>query len=419
TIPPTTTTTLPPPTGACCTAGGCSVVTATRCEMGTYQGDGTTCDAPGICSVCGNGLIESGEVCDDGNTAAGDGCDDSCEVEPCWACSADASPTTTLGNNLPGPSICTHDDGSSCDDGDSCTVGDSCSNGSCNGNAVMILAACKWVIAGNINVQSRTRGETQVTGHICGGRVRLGEFSSTNGDAVATLATGTGIQISPHAAVSGDIVSGGSAVYGKPRLTRLPGLDVDVVEGGDTAAQSGDPSAIYDTLGTNVRVADCADAQDDIAPADLLLTSLPPGPSLGDTFIAAGGGLTLTAPNPGGVNVFDFHKLLSGADATLTLDGAGDAGSVFVLRVQRKLDLRLRSKIVLSGGAVAGNVILYSQAKCRFGLEVTGLGTVFCPNGKLVLHPRTQWQGALVGGRRRVELRDSGILTHVPLQVGP
>jgi len=116
--------------------------------------------------------------------------------------------------------------------------------------------------------------------------------------------------------------------------------------------------------------------------------------------------------------VFDFSRLLSGTDATLTLDGAGNAGSVFVLRVQKKLNLRLRSKIVLSGATVAGNVILYSQAKCRFGNEVTGVGTVFCPNGKLILNPRTQWQGALVGGRRRVELRDSGTLTHVPLQGG-
>jgi len=389
-----------------------------QCEFGTYQGDGTNCDTPGICSACGNGLVESGEACDDGNTAVGDGCDASCNVEPCWACIADSSPTTTA-PLPPGPSICSPDDHASCDDGDPCTIGDSCSAGTCGGNAVVIPAACKWVIAGNVKVQSRTRGQTAVTGHVCGGRVRLGEDSTTAGDAVATLDAGTGIQIGQHAAVAGDIVTGGSAVYGKPRRSLLPGLDVDVVEPGNTAVQSGDPAAIYDTTGTNARIDDCAEAQAGIAPADTLLSNLPLSSNFGDTFIAAGGTLTLTAANPGGINVFDFRRLLSGTDATLTLDGAGNPATVFVLRVQRKLDLRLRSRIVLSGATVAGRVILYSQAKCRFGNEVIGAGTVFCPNGKLMLNPRTQWQGALVGGRRRIQLRDSGILTHVPLQVGP
>jgi len=415
----TTTSTTLPITGACCQAGLCSVGTPGQCEVGTYQGDGTNCDAPGICAVCGNGSIESGEQCDDGNSADGDGCDAACAVEPCWVCEAAQAPTTTLAPALPGPSECTPDNGASCDDGDPCTVGDTCSAGDCAGNEVLIPAACRWVIVGDTNVQSRTRGETTVTGHVCGGRVRLGEFSSTNGDAVATLAADVGIQIGAHAAVTGDIVTGGSAVNGKPRLTLLPGLGTDVVAGGTTAVQSGDPTAIYDTLGTNSRVGDCADAQGDIAPGDTMLAGLPAGPDLGDEFIAAGTSLTLTATNPGGLNVFDFNTLISGTDGTLNLDGAGNAGSVFVLRVKRKLDVRLRSKIVLVNGTVPGNVILYSQAKCRFGLEVTGAGTVFCPSGKLILRERDQWQGALVGGRGRVELRDSGVLNHAPLQVGP
>ena len=44
---------------------------------------GTLCDADtGVCvgSVCGNGLIESGEECDDGNVADGDGCSATCLV---------------------------------------------------------------------------------------------------------------------------------------------------------------------------------------------------------------------------------------------------------------------------------------------------------------------------------------------------
>jgi len=416
TLPPTTTTV--PATGACCVAGDCFVGTPGQCEVGTYQGDGTSCQTPGICSTCGNGLIESGEECDDANTAVGDGCDGKCAVEQCWNCVANAAPTTTA-PVLPGPSICTHDDGVSCDDGDICTVGDTCSAGTCGGNAVVIPAACNWVMTGDANVQSRTRGHTQVTGHVCGGRTRLGEYSTTNGDAVATVAAGVGIQISAGAAVAGDIVTGGSSVSGKPRLTLLPGLAVDVLPGGTTAVQSGNPEAEYDTLGTNVRVDDCAAAQSGVSAGDSLLSLLPNGPDLGDTSIAAGASLTLTATNPGGLNVFDFRTLRSATDGTLTLDGAGNAGSVFVLRVERKIDLRLRSKLVLSNGTVAGNVIVYGQAKCRFGEDLVGAGTVFCPKGKLSLRERALWQGALVGGRGRVELRDRGVLIHVPLQVAP
>jgi len=413
-----TTTTTPPPTGACCVAGQCRVATQVQCDVGTYQGDGTNCDTPGICAACGDGLIEQGEECDDGNTAAGDGCDGKCTVEQCWVCTAETAPTTTL-PVLPGPSICTHDDGATCDDGDICTVGDTCGGGTCSGNAVLIPAACKWVIVGDTGVQSRTRGESAVTGHVCGGRVRLGEFSTTNGDAVATLAAGVGIQISSHAAVSGDIVTGGSAVNGKPRLVLLPGLTTDVVAGGTTAVQSGDPTAIYDTLGTNARVSDCAAAQGDFAAGDSLLSLLPAGPDLGDKTIAASTSFTLTATNPGGLNVFDFKTLVSRTDGTLTLDGAGNAGSIFVVRVKKKLDLRLRSKVVLAGSTVPGKVIFYSQGKCRFGLELSGAGTVFCPKGKLAMNARTHWQGALMGGKRRVEMRNSGVLIHAPLQVGP
>jgi len=36
---------------------------------------------PTIASVCGNGIIETGETCDDGNTASGDGCSSTCQTE--------------------------------------------------------------------------------------------------------------------------------------------------------------------------------------------------------------------------------------------------------------------------------------------------------------------------------------------------
>ncbi len=40
--------------------------------------DGIVGDVP----VCGNGIVQPGELCDDGNTAGGDGCSATCTVEP-------------------------------------------------------------------------------------------------------------------------------------------------------------------------------------------------------------------------------------------------------------------------------------------------------------------------------------------------
>lgn len=58
-----------------------------------------------VCSICGNGLIDGGEVCDDGNGFDGD------------CCSADC--TVAAG------------DGTTCEDGDACTNQETCSGGQC------------------------------------------------------------------------------------------------------------------------------------------------------------------------------------------------------------------------------------------------------------------------------------------------
>lgn len=60
--------------------------------------------------VCGNGVLETGEICDDGNTADGDGCQSSCTPTPAMAICGDG----------------TTDPGEACDDGndddtDGCT----------------------------------------------------------------------------------------------------------------------------------------------------------------------------------------------------------------------------------------------------------------------------------------------------------
>jgi cysteine-rich repeat protein len=57
----------------------CSVVTTCKdgdgcCPSGCSKGNDNDCGA-----ICGNGVVETGEICDDGNTVNGDGCDPTCQ----------------------------------------------------------------------------------------------------------------------------------------------------------------------------------------------------------------------------------------------------------------------------------------------------------------------------------------------------
>ena len=51
----------------------------------------------GVGSVCGNGIIETGEQCDDGNTANSDGCSSTCQIESGWLCAGEPSICTDQG----------------------------------------------------------------------------------------------------------------------------------------------------------------------------------------------------------------------------------------------------------------------------------------------------------------------------------
>ena len=93
---------------SCDTAGGKYLSTntclscdsaCTTCNGGTHS-DCLTCtngatpnpsSGGGSCTVCGNGVVESGEACDDNNTNNNDGCSDSCQVETGWTCSGTPS----------------------------------------------------------------------------------------------------------------------------------------------------------------------------------------------------------------------------------------------------------------------------------------------------------------------------------------
>lgn len=95
-------------------------------------------------TICGNGIIESGETCDDGNTINGDGCANNCKLEGVDVCGneiVEAGETCDDGNIVNGdgcasncqvefPPICGNgivEAGETCDDGNTIN-GDGCPN---------------------------------------------------------------------------------------------------------------------------------------------------------------------------------------------------------------------------------------------------------------------------------------------------
>jgi cysteine-rich repeat protein len=76
-------------------------------EVEVYGDTNPSCNSP----VCGNGVVESGELCDDGNTASGDGCSSTCQTEAtsctsnALARSAAASSSNENTTHVPGNAI--------------------------------------------------------------------------------------------------------------------------------------------------------------------------------------------------------------------------------------------------------------------------------------------------------------------------
>jgi cysteine-rich repeat protein len=72
------------------------------------------------CSTCGDGLLDGSETCDDGGTDPEDGCGADCRMEPGWVCNGEPSQCNfTCGNGQ-------LDEGETCDDGNM-AGGDGCS----------------------------------------------------------------------------------------------------------------------------------------------------------------------------------------------------------------------------------------------------------------------------------------------------
>ena len=98
-------------------------------EIGEQCDDGNSVNGDGcdntctLTAVCGNGIIELGENCDDGNSVNGDGCTNSCTIQSGYTCSG--VPSVCTPNAVCGNGIV--EPGEVCDDGN-LVNGDSCNN---------------------------------------------------------------------------------------------------------------------------------------------------------------------------------------------------------------------------------------------------------------------------------------------------
>jgi len=404
-----------------------------------------TCDADCTLPECGDGVTNpaNGEECDDGNpfntdacvacqnAECGDGftqggvedcdggecCTGLCEFSaPGSACTGAVSSCVTPQCN--GAGACSGapaNEGMSCDDGNVCTTASSCVSGECAADAYTgVGKACEWVVVGSSTNDTEVQlldEAVSVGGDWCGWRGRFDVNSVVSQDIVTTgfdSATGRAILFGPTVTVNGgDILSNNRKVESDPVTpVPLPGIAAASVAAGQHVNKTPAPT-FYDTTGTDPRVATCAAAQADLLPQKAILDGLASTANLGTTLEgldANGETATVNAVNVGGVNVFDMANLNgTGTGVSITLNGGGNANTVFVMRISNRLNTGANWTFNLTGGLTYDHLLFYvskitGDESCALGLGNTGGGTLFCPRLKIHVNGDTQWQGAAYGG---------------------
>ncbi|MBI5504547.1 MAG: hypothetical protein HY899_07080, partial [Deltaproteobacteria bacterium] len=430
---------LPDTTQCRATQGACDVA-----ENCTGNGAGCPADAKSTAECRASaGECDAADNCD----GVGNDCPADAFAPPTTSCTADSNLCTD--DLCDGAGACGHPANSvPCDDGDKCTLDDRCTGTICVGQAVIVKPACEYVIMGGAGqdptrpkrVGGRIRENATVVGDVCGDTVRVGNNSFVTGDIVATRSTCSGlggVELGPNEAgvqdVDNVIVTGGAPVVGKPRLTPIegygPGSGVTSIDCNQQVTPPLPPPAYYDTTGSDLRIAKCGVSRDGLA--DYVNNLNAPGlctasikPALGS--IPAAGVLQIGPGHPenldsgaivaGQLNYVCLNGSLKAAtDSRIEFDDDGDTATLYVLIITGQVRLPLRSQIALTAPLDASRLLIYGKSKCKIGDDVSGAGTLVCPNSKLLVGARVTWQGALLSGRGYVQVGDNSIVTHVPL----
>ena len=109
---------------------------------GAAGGSGGSGGSGGMAAVCGDGVIDAGEVCDDGNTMVDDGCGATCQTEDGWDCMGAPSTCTSVcgDGKVVGAEAC---DDMNTADGDGCSAMCAEEAGyACNGEPSVCAPVC-------------------------------------------------------------------------------------------------------------------------------------------------------------------------------------------------------------------------------------------------------------------------------------
>jgi len=174
--------------------GGICPATCADGKMCTLDVDCTSglCNfATGVCaaSVCGNAIVEPGEVCDDGNTVT----ESSCPYgqASCIACNATCSATLNLAGHYCGDGVLDAGNGEVCDDGNSADE-TSCPYGV--PNCVTCNSTCSATL--NLNGPYCGDGNTDVAyGEVCDDGNNVDETSCPIGEPTCTACNSTCTQV--------------------------------------------------------------------------------------------------------------------------------------------------------------------------------------------------------------------------------
>ncbi len=359
------------------------------CDDGAFCNGAESCDAALDCQA-------GTDPCVDGNACTVDDCDeggDSCIFDPL-------------------PEL------ASCEDGDFCTLDDQCIGGACVGQTPLLADLCPWVlIATDVKKDKiKTGRATDVLGDICAKKLIIGQASTNDSTIVADEASSpSAIKFGQDAIVDDDIVTAGGGVKGKSQIS-LPALVEGKLAPGSLVAKL-DASGFYDLTGTHGFVVDCQAARGAFDAAATAIEGLSSTQSLGVVKLKSGQPQTFTADTPGGVSVIDIDKLVAGRDVVLTFDGAGDSGSVIVVRVAGLMKIASRATIEATNGLLPENLLIYvAGKKCQVGDKAEGVGTLLCAGGKVSLGDNSDWVGTLMAGRKSLKVGEATAVTYSPFQ---
>jgi hypothetical protein len=363
------------------------------CEDSLYcNGAADECSA-GVCAGTGSA------ACDDGESCTSDLC-----VELTDSCSY-----TTSG------------DGAACDDGDPCSLDDVCGAGVCAGDPVTLEDLCPWTVVlrdGDKPDTIKSNFLANVEGDICAGNYKLRGGTRIGSDLVSGEGGGESVlRLPPDGVIVDDIVSAGGGAKAFPGSGDLPYVSpaASTLAPGAVQAKSG-TTGVYDFSGAHALVGDCVDARASYATTTAALDALTPTQTIPGFKLPGAGTQTITATIAGGLNVVDISSTVkAGTDSVITLDGAGSAATVMVLRIAGSFSISLRSTIELTNGLTAQNVLIQvTGKKCKVGDLALGQGTLVCSPAGVKLGRTVTWLGAIYADGKAMKIGEKSFVNYFP-----